>query len=904
MASTSVNVGSSGGASTPERVPQPSTALPIASVPGLETQASGEDETPVAEVSNPRDASDSGGDLDSNWGFSSSSDEEVEATGTSAGTGQSPSAGQDAHVEVSDGSAAVNDASMASLPTAGAAGNGKSSSSSDDETLLAVEAQSLKKWRDARDLTDDADFAFWFESFEQAKSAAGFVVAKAWRQIRACQMLGIARSVSDAFEGEVARATPLPEPTDHTRLAFRPGKTSFKATRAVDQSLLAEKKPPKPEIVSALKDCILAVGGMEEPGVDQEMRERAADRLIAAVSKRSEPETLQRAARTWAELVSHANLKGVAPHRLGRVSLDDFVHNNSASSRAYTALRWMSRNLQLVLPVDKIKPPSGSVQKGALGLDSDQAPVVLPTMLGELEAAIAMAHKSASPTVLSLVSQWLMAFGNMRLRHLKRSSILRVSRGWLHCFCKRGKQRHNRSGFDWACPTACITMEFDIAEEILIPAVKALPAGADAGLVFDLQSKLPLSNQAVIAATQQALQHCVANVADLSSYSWRRVCATVGHKLQFTEPELLALGDWQDRSAKLSATTPLRYSLVKYTASMRAKAEVHAALSQVWAFSDWDAVPLLTWDQLRSSTVVEVSDLLTKDTETLMRTELMLARQPRRLIPRAEEAGSHSAEVAALRMVDDVAQHASTMPVVSGKLLTSQLRSGHKLCGDFQTNSCSFDASECPKKHQCAVMLRSGRACGDPRHGAVSCSNRKFAVVNPAVPQAEQLPTVQPQTVPQPVTPVPVVELVPAVARAEEGKQPIRLRSRVKHKSAEEDPPAEEDQSDVKRARHSEQLADRKSAAGSAVRLRSRSRTPMRLTGRPPLPAKPPPPPPGRKSAASRSSTDEGPVPAKSRPTVAPATKDANQQLVERTAAAKGKSGKSRSGAASGMQAQ
>ena len=276
---------------------------------GQETQPKDGGTAEPGAVADDQAASDSAGELElDSDGESSSSSSEAEAAASSAVPGQEGKESAEQELLAVPPLPVAADVKVPDVtqPAAGAAGVSKSSSSSDDEALLAVEAQALKKWREARDLTDDGDFAFWFDSFEQAKTSAGFVVAKARRQIRACQMLGIARTVSDAFDGEASQAAFLPAPIDLRRMSFKPGKTSFQAIRAVDQSLLAEKKPPKPEVVSALRDCILAVGGLDEEGVDHAMREQAADCLIADVSKKSEPETLQRAARTWVELLAHS----------------------------------------------------------------------------------------------------------------------------------------------------------------------------------------------------------------------------------------------------------------------------------------------------------------------------------------------------------------------------------------------------------------------------------------------------------------------------------------------------------------------------------------------------------------------------------------------------------------------
>ena len=65
-------------------------------------------------------------------------------------------------------------------------------------------------------------------------------------------------------------------------------------------------------------------------------------------------------------------------------------------------------------------------------------------------------------------------------------------------------------------------------------------------------------------------------------------------------------------------------------------------------------------------------------------------------------------------------------PSIKGKLLTKFLRNGTPLCALYQTGQCFEDP--CPEAHVCAVISRTGRACGG-RHPAQECWARRAKTV-------------------------------------------------------------------------------------------------------------------------------------------------------------------------------
>eukprot|EP00438_Fugacium_kawagutii_P032692 Skav204466 [mRNA] locus=scaffold5533:30858:32279:- [translate_table: standard] len=82
---------------------------------------------------------------------------------------------------------------------------------------------------------------------------------------------------------------------------------------------------------------------------------------------------------------------------------------------------------------------------------------------------------------------------------------------------------------------------------------------------------------------------------------------------------------------------------------------------------------------------------------------------------------------------------ASVMPAsINDKLLTKTLRNGDPLCASYQVGQCK--ATQCTENHLCAIVLKSGRACGG-KHMAKDCFNRKFLAVADAPVMAAPVPS-------------------------------------------------------------------------------------------------------------------------------------------------------------------
>ena len=95
---------------------------------------------------------------------------------------------------------------------------------------------------------------------------------------------------------------------------------------------------------------------------------------------------------------------------------------------------------------------SGSWIIGTVRKARSQAVVVEPPMLLTLEGKIIEMQQARDPAWTAALSSWLVAAGCLRFKHLSLSSPVKISREFFHGHCNKGKQAHNRQGFDWCAP--------------------------------------------------------------------------------------------------------------------------------------------------------------------------------------------------------------------------------------------------------------------------------------------------------------------------------------------------------------------------------------------------------------------------------------------------------------------
>ena len=145
--------------------------------------------------------------------------------------------------------------------------------------------------------------------------------------------------------------------------------------------------------------------------------------------------TIINAVRTYAEL----------KHGLIR----SFLDIGTEGPRAFNSLRWISRRGQPNWPLEGIQsaPTTGSRKQRR-----SQAVMVEPPMLCFLEDMIEDFFRLNNANWRRLLGCWLVGQGCLRYRRLSLSTPVKLTVLTLHAHCARGKQAHNRAGFDWSVP--------------------------------------------------------------------------------------------------------------------------------------------------------------------------------------------------------------------------------------------------------------------------------------------------------------------------------------------------------------------------------------------------------------------------------------------------------------------
>ena len=310
------------------------------------------------------------------------------------------------------------------------------------------------------------------------------------------------------------------------------------------------------------------------------------------------------------------------------------------------------------------------------------------------------------------IANWLCAVGCLRHRHITKSSPQRLSASTIHAWCSQGKQAHSRNGFTWSAP-AEFTNGFPWAQRV-IDAIKELPEEKQqtCGMAFDGEG-IPYPISEVQKKAQLLFENHVDDARNITTYTWRRVAPTVGLLSTFTDLELNALGDWTDE-VKSSAKMPAHYAGSKEAMSTRMKHMAYAIMANLTKFESWEVIPM---DDLHAAVVkaeAAVAKKINQDVVTKWQAKASPTSVKRsfNFVQQALEQRDKAKEEAAR------AGRPAMPPSIGGKLLTKFLRNGTPLCALFQSGKC--EEEQCPEAHVCAVVSRTGRACGG-KHGAHVC---------------------------------------------------------------------------------------------------------------------------------------------------------------------------------------
>ena len=245
----------------------------------------------------------------------------------------------------------------------------------------------------------------------------------------------------------------------------------------------------------------------------------------------------------------------------------------------------------------------------------------------------------------------------------------------MYCHCPKGKQASKRDGFDFSIPSQ-FTDGWPWAEHVVALRNQLPEAQRDeGGLCFNREGRAWDISE-VQAAGRELFQDLVTDVADLSTYSWRRLMPTVALLAKYTPVEMVALGDWQSKSElPQEAAMPTHYAGSRDLVSMRLK---HLSLGLVARLGEFDAWELATPAAITAAVDAakpEVQRAVSLDKHSLWDKPMSVAA--------AQRAFAFSRERAALTRAAQASSKRSEAvmpPSINGKVVTRFLRNGKALC--------------------------------------------------------------------------------------------------------------------------------------------------------------------------------------------------------------------------------
>ena len=627
----------------------------------------------------------------------------------------------------------------------------------------AVEVATLERALEVRQhfgLADDSDLAFAFENYQDAMSAGGHALAAQWASARAQADEGLlaagAKVVEDSGAGSARDR--VPKPSVKPMIQRRQGVTLSSNRYGPDAVV---------QRVESLAQCFeeMSVQRPTHRVTDTRLDEwkKQLRRLSQQKVTQADSQTIINAIRTWRELAHFQEDRGLEV--VEDLDLASFIQEGTdGPARALASLKWLNKAGTMGWNLTNIQVPAAPNVRTR---KRQQAVVAEPGMLPFLEAGIITAAEHNNPEWMALLANWLCAVGCLRHRHITRSSPQRLSASTIHAWCTQGKQAHSRNGFTWSAP-AEFSNGFPWAQRV-IDAIQELPDEKQltCGMAFDGDG-IPYPISEVQKKAQLLFENHVDDARNITTYTWRRLAPTVGLLSQFTDLELNALGDWTDE-VKSSAKMPAHYAGSKEAMSTRMKHMAYAIMANLTQFESWEVIPI---DDLHAA-VVKAEELVAKRINQDVVTKWQAKASPTSVkrsfnfVQQAQEQRDKAKEEAAK------AGRPAMPPSIGGKLLTKFLRNGTPLCALFQSGQC--DEEPCPEAHVCAVVSRTGRACGG-KHGAHVCWMKKAklaegTVTAPVLPHPSNKEEATAEAVPGFTSSSSSDSIVPLAKRARKGKE-------------------------------------------------------------------------------------------------------------------------------------
>jgi len=591
-------------------------------------------------------------------------------------------------------------------------------SSRDDDERAVAEKERVNKWRAENLLQDNLDFAYVYVDFEEAYSQAGRAVAVAWSRARVSAEPGMAADMAKISAVE-ATATKIRK-VDERRKASVSKKKMAKAPllRQPGEGMeVEETEEDKVRFIEPLAQLMMdcGVGRVENTSATDQELIASLQRKAARIVKASEIPTLHKAITTADEvrkyLESRTMYTGV--DNVEPIVLEEFLGQSRARVRAANAIAWMCKNLKLGWPIDKMEEPDGlTAWMSVVGMECKQAPTAHLGMFQALADTMEAAAETDNPMWLALLASWLQAMANLRLVHVLRRSVpVEVYDGWMLFFCKRGRRKHNRSGFYWGVPSTT-SGDYNWTEKFLIEYNRRRKSEVGTemmGMIFRTDTHEYLSSKSVNAMTMNAVAGVLEDPELLTTYSWRGLLPAIARLLNFSPAERFAVGDWGGEAREMGDEVPItqKYAEGKEGRSRVCKLICAAAITSL-AKKDtqtFDEIPAQQWELLAEQARTEVGSKPLGTNAVWRNPDL------------ADAGGGFKVKKSQITFPKQLA----------GVPLAPTSRDGQRYCVDFQSGVCRQMRAETTCQlglHKCAAVFRSGRTCHG-NHPGFECRNTK-----------------------------------------------------------------------------------------------------------------------------------------------------------------------------------
>ena len=454
-----------------------------------------------------------------------------------------------------------------------------------------MESDPVQLFCAANGLESREDFAFLFETREEAHAEGGPIIAAAWEVARPECSEGLAVKVRDIYAMQAASAKPsMPappsassaaKPTSAPRVARRKHKS--------DLDLVARNA----EFRTVLVDIVVA-GSKYSSQLWSDAATGVVRTIVGKPLASAEPSTLARVCSTWRELKQYCAGHGYVIHSLTALQVASFVAASQARSRVLPALTFMCKHLHFAADLElarSLSAPKGS----SIGHGARQAPVAQPVMLLRLEESLVSAIRAKNPNWTALYATWLQATGCVRLTHVQRSRLIRMDGYTMYFECTRGKQRSLRAGFLWSAPRFGIAEDTDFGAAF-VGAIEALPAkSSPCSVAFELGTGAELGPATIRSIVQLAMASLMysGEVRKVSSKSWRELPVTLGFLAGLGATDVCAIGNWLDSASQGCNVMPWRYHRAKQLQATTLKHRLRFVIKDIVLDQAWH-----TWEEV------------------------------------------------------------------------------------------------------------------------------------------------------------------------------------------------------------------------------------------------------------------------------------------------------------------